>query len=817
MTAAPPIPPATTPAATPSPAAKPAATSHYDAVPVLAAELALPASSIRAVVRLLAEGATVPFIARYRKEQTNGLDEVQIRTIEERFTYLTELEARRESVIQEIQSQGKMTPELLQKLMSVTTKAEVEDLYLPYKPKRRTRATIAVERGLAPLAELMWTQAAGGPEQLAQPFVSAERELPDVASALSGARDICAERLAEDAELRKYLREAYFEHGNIQVAKRSEFEGKPTKFDMYAKYEEPVAKVPSHRFLAIRRGESEEVLYARVLLDFEPHLPYVRGRIPVQSSSPWKPELERVVTEAIERHLATQVAAQVRVELKLRSEQDAINVFAQNLRELLLAAPFGTHVVLGIDPGQRTGCKCAAVDATGRLLEHDTFYLVQGDAAVARAKEILLRLCRTHKVVAVAIGNGTHGRETELFVRTVLAENALGNVLSVSVSESGASVYSASDVAREEFPDLDLTVRGAVSIARRLQDPLAELVKVDPKSIGVGQYQHDVPEGALGKKLDEVVESCVNQVGVELNTASALLLSRVAGIGPSLAKRIVLHRNEHGPFASRSSLLAVSGVGPKTFEQAAGFLRISGAENPLDSSAVHPERYALVERMAQDLGVPLRSVIGSSALLRKLDLQRYKSADVGEFTLKDILAELDKPGRDPRRSFEPPKFRDDVRELGDLKVDMQLEGVVTNITAFGAFVDVGVHQDGLVHISELSDRFVKDPHAVVKVGDKLSVRVLSVDLERKRISLSAKSGGAKSAAAKTGGAKAAGTTRGASGASPRGAGEGAQRAPGGGAAKAGPPRGGPPKKDPPPGRPKATFQNNPFADLLKKA
>jgi protein Tex len=763
--------------------------SSYDAVPALAKELGLPASSIRAVVRLLADGATVPFIARYRKEQTNGLDEVQIRSIEERFTYLTELEARRESVISEIRSQGKLTVELLQKLTVATTKAEVEDLYLPYKPKRRTKATIATERGLGPLAELMWSQAPGVPEQAARAFVSAEKELPDVPSALAGARDICAERLAENAELRKYLREAYFTHGTIQVAKRSEFEGKPTKFDMYEKYEEPVAKVPSHRFLAIRRGESEEVLYARVLLDFEPHLPYVRSRIPVQAGSPWKRELERVVAEAIDRHLATQVAAQVRVELKLRAEQDAIGVFAQNLRELLLSAPFGTRAVLGIDPGQRTGCKCAAVDATGRLLEHDTFYLVQGEQAALRAKEILIRLCRKHAVVAVAVGNGTHGRETELFARTVLAEQGLApNILCVSVSESGASVYSASDVAREEFPDLDLTVRGAVSIARRLQDPLAELVKIDPKSIGVGQYQHDVPETALGKKLDEVVESCVNQVGVELNTASAQLLSRVAGIGASLAKRIVSHRNEHGPFASRSSLLGVSGVGPKTFEQAAGFLRISGADHPLDASAVHPERYALVERMVGDLGVPLRSVIGSSALLRKLNLDRYKSEEVGEFTLKDILAELDKPGRDPRKSFEPPKFRDDVRELSDLKPDMQLEGVVTNVAAFGAFVDVGVHQDGLVHISELSDRFVKDPHAVVKVGDKLSVRVLSVDLERKRISLSAKRGPSAKPAP-----------------------ENAQRpAPRAGAAK------GSPVKQDSAGRPKQGFQNNPFADLLKK-
>jgi uncharacterized protein len=640
-----------------------------------------------------------------------------------------------------------------------------------------------------------------------------------VDSALAGARDICAERLSEDAELRKYLREAYFTNGVIRVAKRAELADKATKFDMYADYEEPVAKVPSHRFLAIRRGETEEVLYARVMLDTEPHLPYVRGRIPVRAGSPWQAELSHVVKDALERLLAPQVAAQVRVELKLKSDQDAIDVFAQNLRELLLSAPFGAQAVLGIDPGQRTGCKCAVVDGTGRLLEHDTIYLVQGEQAQTRAKGSLRRLCQAHAVKAVAIGNGTHGRETEAFVRALLVEEGLSaSTLCVCVNESGASVYSASDAARDEFPDLDLTVRGAISIARRLQDPLAELVKIDPKSIGVGQYQHDVSESALDKKLNDVVESCVNSVGVELNTASAQLLSRVAGIGSGLAKRIVGHRNEHGPFKSRKTLLEVSGVGPKTFEQAAGFLRIQGSEYPLDRSAVHPERYALVERMAADLGVPLASIIGSSALLRRVDLSKYKSGEVGDFTLADILAELDKPGRDPRKSFEPPKFRDDVRELGDLKQGMLLEGVVTNITAFGAFVDIGVHQDGLVHISELSDRFVKDPHTVVKVGDKINVRVLAVDLERRRVSLSAKQPAAAAAAPSSGAGQ---TPR----ASPPGRADGHRAA--GSAGNTGtrastPQRGGNPKAAPAgkssstAGRSAQGFHNNPFADLLKK-
>lgn len=708
----------------------------------IASELSIAIPSVAAVVRMLEEGATVPFIARYRKEATGGLDEVQIRTIGERHEYIKELETRRASVIAEIDKQGKLTPELLAKLCAAATKTELEDLYLPYKPKRRTRATIALEKGLGPLAELLWTQdPSTSPAIAAKDFVNAEKGVADVETALAGARDICAERLSEDADLRKYLREAYLKEGTIQVKKRTEFEGQTTKFDTYANFEEPIVKVPSHRYLAIRRGENENVLYATLFLDFLPHLPTVRARVPVKSGTPWQEELEKVVSDSLERLLAPAVVGDVRIELKLRSDKDAIEVFAQNLRELLLAPPFGAKAVLGIDPGQRTGCKCAVVDNTGKMLENDTIYLVQGDAAEERAKEVLRRLCKKHAVWAVAVGNGTHGRETEAFVRDLLkAEGLVEGALCVSVNEAGASVYSASDVAREEFPDLDLTVRGAISIARRLQDPLAELVKIDPKSIGVGQYQHDVSETALGRKLDEVVESCVNSVGVELNTASASLLSRVAGIGPTLAKRIVSHRDKNGLFRSRKAILDVFGLGPRTFEQAAGFLRIAQSEHPLDKSAVHPERYALVEKMANDLSVPLASLIGNSALLKKIDLAKYKQGDVGDFTLNDIMAELDKPGRDPRKSFEPPKFRDDVRTMEDLKVGMELEGVVTNITAFGAFVDVGVHQDGLVHISQLADKFVTDPHEVVNVGDKIQVRVLEIDLARKRIALTARSG-----------------------------------------------------------------------------
>jgi len=565
--------------------------------------------------------------------------------------------------------------------------------------------------------------------------VDAGKQVPDAEAALAGARDICAERISENAEIRKRLREAHLRDGVVRVTKKKEYRDQKTKFDTYASYEEPLRAIPSHRYLAIRRGEAEGVLRADLHLEVAPHLRFIETQVPLKQGSPWTEQVRRAIDDALERLLLPSVEADASAELKRRSDAEAIEIFAKNLRELLLAAPFGPKAVLGIDPGQRTGCKCAVVDETGKLREHETIHLVQGEAALSKARETLRVLLSSSAVRAVAVGNGTHGRETEDFVREVLGKS---DVLCVSVSESGASVYSASDVAREEFPDQDLTVRGAVSIARRLQDPLAELVKIDPQSIGVGQYQHDVAQPLLAKKLDDVVESSVNAVGVDLNTASALLLSRVAGIGPSLAKKIVRHRNEKGLFKTRESLRKVAGLGPRAFEQAAGFLRIQGGSQPLDASAVHPERYALVERMAKDLGVPVAKLVGNKGALEGVDLAKYESGDVGKFTLNDIREELRKPGRDPRASFEPPKFRADVRTLLDLEPDMELEGVVTNVTAFGAFVDVGVHQDGLVHISQLSNRYVKDPAEVVKVGDKLKVRVLEVDLERRRISLSAR-------------------------------------------------------------------------------
>jgi uncharacterized protein len=729
---------------------------EFDPVPAVAAELELPRSGVAAVARLLAEGATVPFIARYRKEATGGLDEVQIRQIEERKSYLTELDARKRSVLAEIAKQGKLTETLEKKIRQAATKAEIEDIYLPYKPKRRTRATIAKERGLEPLADRIWAQPTDGdPHAEALSFVSAEKGVADAPQALAGARDICAERISEHADIRARLRAHYMESATISVGKTKDHADKVTKFDTYASYSEPIARIPSHRYLAIRRGEAEGVLRATLQADCANVQVFALAQCGHRAASPWAKELEAAVEDAFERMLVPSTEVDVRVELKMNADKAAVEVFAQNMRELLLAAPFGSKTVLGIDPGQRTGCKCVVVDETGKLLAHDTIYLVQGDAALARARETLLRLCKGHSPRAIAVGNGTHGRETEAFVREILSEAGLSQsgLFAVAISESGASVYSASDIAREEFPELDVSVRGAISIARRLQDPLAELVKIDPKSIGVGQYQHDVYQAFLARKLDDVVESCVNQVGVEVNTASAPLLARVAGIGASLAKKIVQHRSERGAFKARRELLDVSGLGPRAFEQCAGFLRIHGAENPLDASAVHPERYELVERMARDLGVPVASLVCNRELVSRIDPKRYEGGDVGSFTLSDILAELVKPGRDPRAAFEPPKFRDDVRTLEDLRQGMELEGVVTNVTAFGAFVDVGVHQDGLVHVSQLADRFVRDPSEVVKVGDKLKVRVLEVDLARRRIALSARKDGPRpQATGKDGGA-----------------------------------------------------------------
>jgi uncharacterized protein len=781
----------------------------FEPVSALCKELSLPAAGIAAVVALLGDGNTVPFIARYRKEVTGSLDEVQIRSIEERHAYLDELDQRRRTILQTIDQQGKLTDELQTRILAAETKASLEDLYLPYRPKRRTRATIAKERGLEPLAQRILSQPdEGDPLTEAQAFVDPEAEVPDAEAALAGARDIVAELVAERAEVRALARETFFASGQMVCEVVPDKKHTPTKFEQYYDYREPVGKIPSHRFLAIRRGEREEVLRARIEVEADPLLMSSLALMDHRPDTPFAEALSMAVVDAFVRLVAPGVETDVRVELKVRSDRDAVQVFAENLRNLLMAAPLGDRSVIGFDPGLRTGCKVAAMDATGRFLVNTTLYLSRSESEREKARAEVLALIQKHAPEALAVGNGTGGRETEGFLRKVIAESDLGGraPVVVQVSEAGASVYSASDLARKEFPDQDLTVRGAISIGRRLQDPLAELVKLDPKVIGVGQYQHDVHQPMLARKLDEVVESCVNQVGVELNTASAPLLSRVAGIGPKLADGIVAHREAKGVFDSRKHLLKVAGLGPKTFEQAAGFLRVRGGEQPLDASAVHPERYELVARMAKDMGVGLADLVGDAAAAGRIDLSRYVSDEVGEPTLRDIVAELGKPGRDPRDKFDPVQFRDDVKTISDLQPGMSLQGVVSNVTNFGAFVDVGVHRDGLVHISQLADKFVEDPHQVVKVGDKLQVRVLEVDTKRDRISLTARSDEAPPKAKAKGSAE---KDRGAK--RPRPAQDGKKR----------PPRRG--RDDRPrqsksalPKEDTSVLTHNPFADLFKK-
>lgn len=689
-------------------------------------------------VELLQEGATVPFIARYRKEHTGELDEVQIRTVEEQFTYFCELEERKVTVLKSIEEQGKLTPELRERIQSSRQKTEIEDLYLPYKPKRRTKATIARERGLEPLADIIAAQelTAGTAEEAAFPFVDPGKDLPDAAAALEGAGHILAERLSDDADARAAVRRLTKEQGVMTARVAADYKEQVTKYEMYYDFQEPLKAVPSHRMLAMRRGEKDEVLYLSITAPVEQILAGLKSRL-ILRASVFSPLLERVAEDAYKRLIAPSIEVELRLESKERADEAAILIFARNLRELLLAPPAGGKRVLGIDPGFRTGSKLAAVDENGRFLEHVTIYPHIGEARVPQARQDLLRIVETHGIEMIAVGNGTAGREMEIFAKETITD-AGKQLPVVSVSEAGASIYSASDIAREEFPELDLTVRGAISIARRLQDPLGELVKVDPKSIGVGQYQHDVNQAMLKKSLDGVVESCVNFVGVDLNTASWALLAYVSGVGPALAKAITRYRDENGSFLSRKALLKVPRFGAKAFEQAAGFLRIRGGAHPLDNSAVHPERYKLVETMAADLGASLQNLVSDPALAARIDLKRYVSESVGLPTLNDIVEELKKPGRDPRSQFQTVSFRDDIREISDLREGMILPGVVTNVTAFGAFVDIGVHQDGLVHISHLAGRYIKDPSDAVKAGQVVKVKVMSADTQRKRISLSIK-------------------------------------------------------------------------------
>jgi uncharacterized protein len=702
----------------------------------IALQLGIMERQVEATVTLLDEGATIPFISRYRKEMTGSLDEVQVANVRDEIERLRALEKRREVIIESIESQGKLTPELIEQLRAAETVAQLEDIYLPYKPKRRTRATIAREKGLEPLAELIFKQQKIDLESEATIYISEEKAVKTTTEALDGARDIIAEWINENAEARESIRNLFKRAATVKsrVLKGKEETGE--KFKDYFEWEELLMTCPSHRLLAIRRGESEDVLSIHIAPPEIDALDILQKQF-ITGNNDSSEQVKLAVDDSYNRMMQSSIESEMRMLTKELADEKAIQVFADNLRELMLASPLGQKAILAVDPGFRTGCKVVALDKQGKLLE-DTVIYPHEQNKIFQAKETILGLCKKYNLEAIAIGNGTAGRETETFIRGISELPKEINVL--MVNESGASIYSASDVAREEFPDKDITVRGAVSIGRRLADPLAELVKIDAKSIGVGQYQHDVDQYLLKKKLDEVVESCVNRVGVEVNTASKQLLTYVSGLGPQLARNIVEYRNENGPFKSRKELLKVPRMGEKAFEQAAGFLRVATGKNPLDKSAVHPESYVIVEKMAADLNATVEQLMSDKEIRKQIVLKKYETEKVGLPTLTDILNELDKPGRDPRKSFEVFKFDDSVHEMKDLRVGMRLPGIVTNVTNFGAFVDIGVHQDGLVHISQLSDTFVDDPNKVVKVQQQVTVTVTEVDVQRKRIALSMKSG-----------------------------------------------------------------------------
>ncbi len=704
-------------------------------IPQISRELNLTQSQVQATVGLLDNGATVPFIARYRKEATASLDEVAIASIRDRLAQLREFLDRREAILASLEERGLATEELRQDLLSAGTMATLEDIYLPYRPKRRTRATIAREKGLEPLAKYLWYQGDFDVNLAAVKYVNPELGVETVKDALGGARDIIAEWVSEDGAARREMRKLFWSQGTFSSRVVSGKDMEAAKYRDYFQWEEPVADVPSHRVLAMLRGEREGLLSIHIAPPVVQAISILEG-IFVTGETEASQQVRVAVQDGYKRLLEASMETEVRKEARVRAESAAIKVFAENLRELLLAPALGQKNILALDPGFRTGCKLVCLDRQGRLLLHDTIYPLQGGQGELEAAKKVHQLCRQYDVEAIAVGNGTGGRETEAFLRGM----ELGSQFPVvMVNENGASVYSASEVARTEFPDKDITVRGAVSIGRRLMDPLAELVKIDPKAIGVGQYQHDVDQKALKERLDDVVGSCVNNVGVELNTASGELLSYVSGLGHRLANFIVEYRNRFGPFDSRESLKKVPRLGPKAFEQAAGFLRIRGGTHPLDASAVHPESYGVVEAIARDLGHGLDQVVGDATISGQIDPQRYVSDKVGLPTLTDIIEELARPGRDTRQEFEPLHFAGGVNIIEDLAAGMKLRGVVTNVTDFGALVDVGVHRDGLVHISQLADRFVKNPLDIVKVQQQVWVTVLEVDLERKRISLSLKS------------------------------------------------------------------------------
>ncbi|TEW63912.1 Tex family protein [Mucilaginibacter phyllosphaerae] len=699
----------------------------------IAQELAVGSKQVSAAIALLDEGATVPFISRYRKEVTGSLDEVQVAAIRDRVLQLRDLDKRREAILKSLTDLGKLTTELEQQIQAAETMVQLEDIYLPYRPKRKTRATAAREKGLQPLADFLLAQKSIDPELEAGKFIDDEKGVKTVEEALAGARDIIAEHISENAETRAKMRQLFTEKGVFEsrVAPGKEEEG--IKYKDYFEWTEPVKSAPSHRILAMRRGEKEEILYLDIKPTEEDAIALLEREF-ITSRNAAATQVGLAIADGYKRLLKPSMETEIRLLTKKKADDEAIRVFAENARQLLLGAPLGQKRMMAIDPGFRTGCKLVCLDEQGKLLENTAIYPHTGAGQTKEAEKTVTHLFERYHIEAIAIGNGTAGRETELFIRNL----NLQGVVIVMVNESGASIYSASDVAREEFPDKDITVRGAVSIGRRLMDPLAELVKIDPKSIGVGQYQHDVDQNKLQTSLDDTVMSCVNAVGVELNTASKQILAYVSGLGPQLAQNIVEYRNQNGAFKRRDQLKKVARLGDKAYEQAAGFLRIRGAENPLDSSSVHPERYTLVEQMAKDLKCSVQDLMRDSNLRKSISLQKYISDTVGLPTLNDIMAELAKPGRDPREQFEAFSFTEGVNAINDLKVGMKLPGIVTNITNFGAFVDIGVHQDGLVHLSQITNRFIKDPNEVLKVHQKVEVTVTEVDVNRKRIALSMK-------------------------------------------------------------------------------
>ncbi|MEO0985764.1 MAG: Tex family protein [Cyanobacteria bacterium J06639_14] len=713
----------------------------------LAKEFTLPRQNLENALELFQSGATVPFIARYRKERTGGMDEVQLRSLQERHQYLTELSERQQTILKAIADQGKLTEALKNKIEACLQKTELEDLYLPYRPKRRTRATVAKEKGLAPLAEQITAhnrphQSPLPLEQAAAKFVDAESGVATVAEALQGAADILAETVAEQANLRAWVRDYLMRSGVFSSRIKSDIPEGSTKFELYRHYDTPVRQIAPHNLLALLRGQREKILTLELSFDTDAILHHLESQVIHTQARELRAFYRELIQDAFTRLMKTSLVNTVIAEKKAWADGESIETFEANLRDLLLAPPAGMKPTLAIDPGFRTGCKVAVIDQTGQFLHYEAIFPHQAAAQREKAAQTLKQLIQTHQIELIAIGNGTAGRETEAFAAEIL-KTLTSKPTKVMVNEAGASVYSASKVAIAEFPDLDVTVRGAISIGRRLQDPLAELVKLDPKSIGVGQYQHDVDQKRLKQKLEETVESCVNYVGVDLNTASQELLTYVSGITPAIANNIVAYRNQNGVFRDRKTLLKVPKLGPKAFEQAAGFLRIRHGKNPLDNTAVHPESYGIVKTILQDLDVDLARLSADATALQSLgqriDLKRYVTDEVGEPTLRDIVQELEKPGRDPRAQFVSAQFREDIQTLADLQSGMMLEGVVTNVANFGAFVDIGVHQDGLVHVSQLADRFVSDPKQVVKVGQVVKVRVLEVDEGLKRISLSMRS------------------------------------------------------------------------------